>query len=343
MTISEKATVETAVLAPVSHPLDPLTADEIAEASSILMSERQLGARVRFETVVLREPDKDAVLAFQPGDFIPRSAFLVVLDNDTTSTYEAVVSLDERRVVSWKRVPGVQPRVMFDEFVECEAMVRADPQFLAAIRKRGITDTDLVMVDPWSAGNYGYEEEEGRRLVLARCFVRSSPTDNGYARPIEGVTVIVDLNSMEVVRVDDYGLVPLPPEDGNYGAEFVGEFRGDVRPLEITQPEGPSFEVDGWGVTWQKWHLRVGFTPREGLVIHNVGYEDQGRIRPVLYRAALSDMVVPYGDPSKDHYRKKRLRRWRVRHRLSHQFSDPGMRLLGGDLLFRRRAEQRPR
>ena len=304
MTISEKATVETAVLAPVSHPLDPLTADEIAEASSILMSERQLGARVRFETVVLREPDKDAVLAFQPGGFIPRSAFLVVLDNDTTSTYEAVVSLDERRVVSWKDVPGVQPRVMFDEFVECEAMVRADPQFLAAIRKRGITDTDLVMVDPWSAGNYGYEEEEGRRLVLARCFVRSSPTDNGYARPIEGVTVVVDLNSMEVVRVDDYGLVPLPPEDGNYGAEFVGEFRGDVRPLEITQPEGPSFEVDGWGVTWQKWHLRVGFTPREGLVIHNVGYEDQGRIRPVLYRAALSDMVVPYGDPSKDHYRK---------------------------------------
>jgi primary-amine oxidase len=77
-----------------------------------------------------------------------------------------------------------------------------------------------------------------------------------------------------------------------------------VRPLEITQPEGASFEVNGWGVTWQKWHLRVGFTPREGLVIHNVGYEDQGRIRPILYRAALSDMVVPYGDPSKDHYRK---------------------------------------
>ena len=265
MTISEKATLETSVLAPASHPLDPLTADEIADASSILKSERQLGARVRFETVVLREPDKDAVLDFRPGDFIPRSAFLVVLDNDTASTYEAVVSLDERRVVSWEHVPGVQPRVMYEEFVECEAMVRADPQFLAAIGKRGITDPSLVMVDSWSAGNYGYEEEEGRRLVLARSFLRSGPNDNGYARPIEGVTAVVDLNSMEVVRVDDYGYVPLPPKDGNYGAEFVGEFRGDVRPLEITQPEGPSFETDGWGVAWQKWRLRVGFTAQGRL------------------------------------------------------------------------------
>jgi len=292
MTVTSRATEEASLLAPVSHPLDPLTADEIAVASSILRAEQQLGARVRFETVVLYEPDKKAVLDFQPGDAVPRSAFIVILDNDTASTYEAVVSLDERRVVSWKHIPGVQPRVMFDEFVECEAMVRADPQFLAAIGKRGITDPSLVMVDPWSAGNYGYEEEEGRRLVLARCFVRSGPSDNGYARPIEGVTVVVDLNSMEVVRVDDYGLVPLPPNEGNYGAEFAGRFREDLKPLDITQPEGASFEVKGWGVTWQKWHLRVGFTPREGLVIHNVGYEDQGR---VLDRAAVDAPPVEVG------------------------------------------------
>ena len=39
-------------------------------------------------------------------------------------------------------------------------------------------------------------------------------------------------------------------------------------------------------------------------MIHTVGYEDQGRVRPVRYRAALLDIVVPYGDPRKDHYRK---------------------------------------
>ena len=304
MAISTTARTESSTISSVSHPLDPLTPEEIADASAILKGQRQLGPRVRFETVALREPDKDVVQGFRPGDSIRREAFLVVLDNDGPATYEAVVSLDERRVVSWEQIPGVQPRVMFDEFVECEAAVQADPRFRAAIKKRGITDPSLVMVDPWSAGNYGYEDEERRRLVLCRNFARSSPRDNGYARPIEGVTAVVDLNSMEVVRVDDYGVEPLPPESGNYSAEFVGRFREDLKPLEITQPEGPSFTVDGWKVVWQKWHLRVGFTPREGLVIHTVGYEDQGRVRPILYRAALSDMVVPYGDPSKDHYRK---------------------------------------
>jgi len=304
MAISTKATPQESTRSVVSHPLDPLTAEEIADASSILKSQRDLGPRTRFETVVLREPLKDDVLGFKAGDPVGREAFLVVLDNDVPATYEAVVSLDDRSVVSWEHIPGVQPRVMFDEFMECEAAVRADARFQTAIRKRGITDPSLVMVDPWSAGNYGYEDEEGRRLVLCRNFARSSPTDNGYARPIEGVTAVVDLNGMEVVRVDDYGVMPLPPEPGNYGAEFVKRFREDLKPLEITQPEGPSFQVEGWKVTWQKWHLRVGFTPREGLVIHTVGYEDQGRVRPILHRAALSDMVVPYGEPGKDHYRK---------------------------------------
>ncbi len=288
----------------LSHPLDPLTSDEIIEASRILSAHRQLGPRVRFETIVLKEAAKELVLNFHQGDSIPRQAFLVVLDNEDGATYEAVVSLDEGKVISWEHIPGVQPRIMFNEFFECEAAVKADPDFQAALKKRGITDPDLIMVDPWSAGYHGYPEEEGRRLALTRNFLRSSPNDNGYARPIEGLSALVDLNKMEVMRVDDYGVVPLPPNDGNYAAEFVGEFRQDLKPLDITQPEGPSFTVDGHSVTWQKWHLRVGFTPREGLVLHTVGYEDQGRIRPVLYRAALSDMVVPYGEPGTDHYRK---------------------------------------
>ncbi|MCE2466290.1 MAG: primary-amine oxidase [Dehalococcoidia bacterium] len=304
MTIPAQKDPGTATQPPGSHPLDPLTADEIVQTSAILKAHRQLGARVRFETIVLKEPDKKSVLGFRPGDPIDREAFVVILDNDDGATYEAAVSLSQGQVTSWKHVPGVQPRIMFDEFSECEAAVKADPDFQNALRKRGIDSPDLVMVDPWSAGHYGFAEEEGKRLALARCFLRSGPTDNGYARPIEGLSVLVDLNSMKIMRIDDYGIVPMAPNPGNYAAEFMGHFREDLKPLDITQPEGPSFTVDGNSVTWQKWSLRVGFTPREGLVIHTVGYEDQGRIRPILYRAALSDMVVPYGDPSKDHYRK---------------------------------------
>ena len=73
------------------------------------------------------------------------------------------------------------------------------------------------------------------------------------------------------------------------------------KPLRITQPEGPTFQISGQEVRWQGWRLRVSVHPREGLVLHTVGYEDSAqkppRVRPILYRASLSEMFVPYGDP----------------------------------------------
>ena len=52
---------------------------------------------------------------------------------------------------------------------------------------------------------------------------------------------------------------------------------------------------------WQKWSLRVSMDSVEGLVLHDVGYEDDGRVRPILFRASVSEMVVPYGDPGPMH------------------------------------------
>jgi primary-amine oxidase len=288
----------------ILHPLEPLTAEEITTAVSIVRRERALSQYFRFACVTLNEPPKDIVLNFQPGDGIEREAFIVLLDNETGMTYEAIVSLTQEKVTSWQHIPGVQPPIMLDEFIECENAVKACPEFQEALRKRGIDNPDLVMVDPWSAGNYGIEQENGKRLSRALCWVRSSPTDNGYARPLEGIVPVVDLNKMEVICVEDHGVVPLPPKDGNYTPEFVKEYRKDIKLLEITQPEGPSFQVRGREISWQKWRMRIGFTPREGLVLYNVGYEDKGRVRPIMYRASLVEMTVPYGDPRPHHYRK---------------------------------------
>jgi primary-amine oxidase len=65
-----------------------------------------------------------------------------------------------------------------------------------------------------------------------------------------------------VIAVEDYGVVPLPPEQGSYSPAAAGS-REDLKPIEIHQPEGASLAVDGHEVRWQKWHFRVGFTPRE--------------------------------------------------------------------------------
>jgi len=304
----EKTEEKRSISSSVSHPLEPLTPEEISAAVAIVKAQKALDETVRFATVSLQEPSKETVLGFKatPSHIqnIERRAFIVLLNNATARTYEAVVSLNEEQVVSWEYVPNVQPPIMLDEFVECEAAVKASPEFQAAIAKRGITNPDLVMVDPWSAGHYGIEEEEGLRLSRALCWVRANPTDHGYARPIEGVIPVVDLNKMEVIRVEDYGVVPLPPQDGNYTPEYVKNYRTDLKPLEIVQPEGPSFKVDDHEISWQKWTIRIGFTPREGLVLYNVTYQDGEIARPVFYRASLAEMTVPYGDPAPHHYRK---------------------------------------
>jgi primary-amine oxidase len=72
--------------------------------------------------------------------------------------------------------------------------------------------------------------------------------------------------------------------------------------LNIEQPEGPSFKVDGWKVNWQKWSFRVGFTPREGLVLHQLAYQDGEHKRSIIHRASVTEMVVPYADPTANHY-----------------------------------------
>ena len=278
------------------HPLDPLTASEVERAWEIVRAQQAPGPRTRVVFIMLHEPAKKVVLGHRAGDPVERSAFVVLVDSAAGRTYEAVVSLTEGRVLSWDHVPGAQPALVLDEFVECEAAVRADPRWQEAMRKRGVTDFALTMVDAWSAGNFGFPEDEGRRLVRALTWVRRGPDDNGYARPVANVVTVVDLNEMRVLAVEDGGVVALPHEDANYSPAAAGE-RSGLKPVEIRQPEGPSFELRGHELSWQKWRLRIGFTPREGLVIHTVTYEDQGRARPVLYRASVADMVVPYGDP----------------------------------------------
>jgi primary-amine oxidase len=287
------------------HPLEPLTPQEAQLAVTILKDNGKVTRTTRFVSVSLKEPSKDVVHKFTGKEPIRREASAVLFDNGTNSCYETAVSLTDRKLLSWKHVPGVQPTMTFDEQVECEQAVLASPEFKAALKKQyGFDDTSLVMVDIWSAGNYGSEEDRTRRLARPLCFVRQDPTDNGYAKPIEGLRPVVDLNAMKVVRVEDYGHWPLPPQQCNYAADRVTNFRKDIKPLEINQPEGPSFTVDGYQVRWQDWSFVIGFNAREGLTLHHLRYNDQGKDRSILYRASLSEMVVPYGDPAPQQARK---------------------------------------
>lgn len=288
------------------HPLDPLTTVEIDAVVGLIRADARAPKAPRFISVEVREPPKAEVLAYDPGAACDRQASAVLLDRESGDCVEVVVCLTRAEIASWRVIEGVQPAITPDEAAECQRVARNCPEFLAAINKRGVSDPDLVMLDPWSAGHYGDEPagDKGRRLVRALAYARAEAHDNGYARPIENLLTIIDLNRMEVVRVEDHGAVPLPPEPANWTGRYVAPTRPAPSPLQITQPQGPGFTICGREIRWQGWRFRIGFNAREGLVLHTVAYEDGAGLRPILYRAAVSEMLVPYGDPGITSYRK---------------------------------------
>lgn len=280
-----------------NHPLDPLDSDEITHVAAIVRETGGLSSRAWFETIALQEPSKHEL---REG-IAARRAFVCCYDPASGETWDGVADLASGCLHGWRHIEGVRARIVIDEFMAGSEVAKADPAFIAACAKRGITDLSTIIVEPWAAGNFGVPSEEGQRIGYGHCFVRNAAGDNPYARPIAGLHPVIDLRNMKLLRLDDFGVVPLPPECAPIKHPSP---RTDVKPLEITQPDGPSFTVDGQLVRWQNWQFRVGFHVRDGLVLHQIGYEDGGRLRPIMHRASMAEMVVPYGDPSDGYVRR---------------------------------------
>jgi primary-amine oxidase len=306
----------------VAHPLDPLSADEFATAAAILRREHEVqaggpGLGWRFASIELAEPTKAELRAFERDGTTPgRHATVICLNRTTNATYKSVVSLGADRVESFAHVPGVQANFTVDEFVECDRALRAHPDVIAALAKRGITDLDLVFMDTWTYGDaVAPPEFRDRRIGWSDTWRKDAPGANPYAHLVSGLHCVIDLNAMEVLRVEDNspfsgGGVETPSVMGEYVARHIpdriwaGYRREPLKPLHITQPDGPSFTLDGNLLQWQNWSLRVGFNYREGMTLHAVSYRDGERVRSVAHRLSFAEMVVPYRDPSADHYRR---------------------------------------
>ncbi|MGQ4516919.1 primary-amine oxidase [Streptomyces sp. DW26H14] len=291
---------------------------EIDASRALLRREGLMGPDTHVAYFGLAEADKRRLLA---GHHAPRRFRVLLLDMRSGLSWDVVVCPEEDRVVSQREIDtaaeGHVP-VLPVEFSLVEEVVHQDERWLAAMARRGLTDVSRLRVNPLSAGAPA-PDERGRRLQRCFTFLQKTPDDLGWAHPVDGVTVVVDVVTREVVAVDDHADLPVPDEDGNFhDAAWVDmPPRPGLKPIEITQPEGPSFTIDGDGVLdWLGWSFQIGFDQREGLVIRNVHIEDAGRRRPVLYRASLAEMMVPYGDPSPQ--------RW------FQNFFDCGEYLLGG-------------
>jgi primary-amine oxidase len=280
---------------PQTNPFAPLTADEMRSAVRTLHAAGRLPRGARFSSIALDEPPKEAVLRHAPA---PRRALAVIYDPRGDHTWEAVVECAANRIVSFREIPGAQPALTSEDSDFADRVVRADPRFRQAMTERGIFDLDRVYVVSWSAGYFGLPGTESGRIVRA-LFYYGGAGENFYAHPIEGVCAHVNLTARRILDFLDTGrTAPVSRENFDFTASALGRPRPAPAPLRITQPQGPEFRAVNSEVTWQKWHFRFAMHPREGLVLYNVGFEDGGRLRSILYRASLSEMLVPYGDPS---------------------------------------------
>ncbi len=238
------------------HPLRPLDSEEIRAARQIVLDSGRVAVPpgdVRFAYVGLWDPPKALVHAYDRGEAvaIDRRVRVVLVPGPEADLVEAMLSLSRATVLRWVEVTDVRPALLVEEAMVVLGALQADPEWNAALKRRGIVDTSLVQVDPWPAGHFGLGHEKNRRIARALAYLRASPDDNGYAHPLEGLMAYVDMGRGAVLEVVDLGVVPIPAPSGSYYPEDNAPLRRDLRPIEISQPEGPSFDVEGNLVRWQ--------------------------------------------------------------------------------------------
>ena len=274
--------------AQATHPLEPLTLAETERAAAVIRADSRFTPDSKFATLGIDEPAKQQVLAWSPGAPVRRAARAAIFDWKTTRTAEVVVDLASGRVERWASIGQRQPWLMKDDIRLADSLLRTDVRWLAAVERRHL-DPKNVMGFSVPADGYFPFRPDGSRYVAAVTLFK--PPRDGQ---VTGLTALLDLTRRRVVQVVDR-----PGPAFTHPVVEVDSVRkippaGDApKPLEIRFPEGTSIRTNGHQISWLDWSFRIGIEERSGLVLYQATFRD----RPVLYRAAPSEMAVPYGDP----------------------------------------------
>ncbi|KAF7549763.1 hypothetical protein G7Z17_g6163 [Cylindrodendrum hubeiense] len=345
--------MEASTTAALPHPLAQLSRDEFIKARDIVVNLYGPDASLYFRSIYLNEPKRAELVGFLQvehagtlSETTPRPPRQAMVDYDFITSDEqrytrTVVDVVSGDVVSNESVErGSQPYFSVDEILLFQDACVESDLFKDAMAEFTLPENFNVTIDPWPYG--GPDVEEGipprymQGLVFATDASKNNPDSNHYGYPIP-IIPVMDLATKQVIRVDRLvtggsqdGLAPEPQTDtpkklfqNSKPAEYVpelidGPLRADLKPLNIIQPEGASFIAHPDGlIEWQKWRLRLGFTPREGAVLHDVCYDN----RPILYRLSYSELTVPYADPRPPFHRKQAF-----------DFGDGGMGRASNDL-----------
>lgn len=285
-----------------AHPLDGLTADEYKRINQIMRDSGSANDSTLYPLIELHEPAKADVRRWKPGMSLDRKAMVQYTTDQGFS--EALVNISTGKIEDTQTIPNSgQPVVLFAEFMGALEGALGHPDMVVGLAKRGLKP-DGVFCLPLTAGNFFTDEFKDSRLMKVPCY--QNPTgSNFYAKPIEGLFALYDIGDRKVVKVIDTGAVPLPQDAWGYTEGEVAKrmpLRPKTNPARLVQTGKPNYTLDGSQVTWDIWRFNFRVDKRPGLVISNLDVNDQGTWRSVIYQAHLSEVFVPYMDPTEGWY-----------------------------------------
>lgn len=306
----ETKAVNTAKVEDTFHPLDPLSPKEIESVIKILKEEGKYKESLRFTEISVKLPDKKDVWDWamnenKSSSSFKRQAEFIALENK--KVIEGVVDLSKNKLQSWETVEGAQGMLIIEDFGTAQQAIESSEEYAKALKERGIDDVSKVVATPLTVGYFGGEDELKEDASLLKVVSYLNTGDGNYwAHPIENLVAVVDLNKGEVIKVEDDGVVPIPMQFNAYdGSDY--EEKAEVKPLNMTEPEGKNYTITGNTIKWQNWDFHIRLDSRVGPVLSTVTFDDQGEKRKIMYEGSLGGMVVPYGDPDVGWYFKSYL------------------------------------
>jgi primary-amine oxidase len=277
------------------HPLDALRTEEYWTVYDIVQASGHMDEDTHYASVLLHEPSKDIVLHWKPDQPVPREADVTLMRKGVT--FEARIDIAARNLEFWKEVPGAQAPIFVSEILGFSDTILRDPRVKEALRKRGYTDLNQIECASVPLGYFAYPEQEGHRIAFADCDLLHGAY-HSWERTIGGLMIEVDLGEKKILQVYDDGPTPFP--NGPVNFEEAPEIaRAGTKPGFISQPAGPSFEVNNGEVLWQNWRFRFRLDSRSGVIVNLVRVNDAGRLRSVLYEGMVSELFVPYMDETR--------------------------------------------
>ncbi len=278
----------------LTHPLDGLTTAEYWTVYDILRESGHTDPDTLFASVLLREPVKTVVTTWKPGDPISREADVVMLHK--AQTFEARVDIAGHKLVSWQEIKTGQAPFVTSEIFGTDGIIKKDPRVLEALKKRGIIDLNSIECITLPVSYVSVPEQETQRVGFGSCSEQHG-SYHSWGRSIEGLTLEMDMVTKKILKVTDSGSVAVANGAVSY-EEIPEKARADAKPISVSQPQGPSYRIKDGEVTWQNWHFRFRVDQRLGPIVNMVRFDDNGRLRSVMYEGSLSELYVPYMDPS---------------------------------------------